>query len=177
MPPRTISHDLKARIPLLFYEQHFTVKEICNIIGVEKSLVYKSLRYFDAYVVAHNPHAHKSSRHRMLSPLDIKFIVALVDWRHCIYLDEIKQELSEQRGCKVSLSTIYRMLQRLNINRKCISARAMERNDILHAAYMNHIADTVLNPDMLMFVDEAARNRNTSGRMKGWAYVGRQCIQ
>ena len=175
MPP--ISHDLKAQITSLFYEQHFTVKKICIVMGVKKSLVYKTLQYFNVYGVPYNPHAHKSGRPWKLSTLDIKFIVALVEQRHCIYLDEIKQALDEQCGCTVSIPTLLRTLQRLNISRKCISARAIERNEILHAAYMNSIADIVQSPDMLMFVDEAARNRNTSGRTKGRAAVGRRCIQ
>ena len=42
---------------------------------------------------------------------------------------------------------------------------------------MNKIADVVTNLDMLMFVDEAACNRHTLGRSKGWAMMGQQCIQ
>jgi hypothetical protein len=42
---------------------------------------------------------------------------------------------------------------------------------------MNKIADEVLNPNMLMFVDEAARNKRTSGRTKGWSVVGKRCVQ
>ena len=42
---------------------------------------------------------------------------------------------------------------------------------------MNKIADEVTNPDMLMFVDEAARNKRTSGRTKGWSLVGKRCVQ
>ena len=104
MPPYTISCDLKARIPILFFEQDFTVDQICVILGVKKSLVYKSLQYFRAYGTAHNPHARKTGRSRTLSPLDIKFIAALVAQRHCIYLDEIHQALSEQHGCMVSMA-------------------------------------------------------------------------
>ena len=177
MPPYTISCDLKARIPILFFEQDFTVDQICVILGVKKSLVYKSLQYFRAYGTAHNPHARKTGRSRTLSPLDIKFIAALVAQRHCIYLDEICQVLSEQRGCVVSIATLSRTLQRLDFSRKCVSRRALERNDILRAAFMNHIADVATNPDMLMFIDEAARNRRTSGRSRGWAFTGDRCIQ
>ena len=159
MPP-PLSHDfLKARIPVLFYEQHFSVDQICDIVGVKKSLVYKPLQYFRAYGIAHNPHAHKNGRHRTLSPIDIKFIATLVEQRHCIYLDKIRQALSEQWGCEVSLITLSRTLQRLNVSRKCVSVQALERNEILRAAFMNNIADIVTNPDMLMFVDESARNR------------------
>jgi hypothetical protein len=42
---------------------------------------------------------------------------------------------------------------------------------------MNHISDEVPDPRMLMFIDEAARNRRTSQQSKGWALLGKQCIQ
>ena len=126
MPPHTVLHDLKARIPPLFFEQGFSVDQICNILGVKKTLVYKSLQYFRTYGITHNPHARKIGRNRILSSLDIKFIAALVDQRHCIYLNEIQQALSEQRNCEVSIATLSRALQRLNFSRKSVSTRAPE---------------------------------------------------
>jgi transposase len=42
---------------------------------------------------------------------------------------------------------------------------------------MNRIADIITHPDILMFVHKAARDRRTSGRPKGWASMGRRCIQ
>ena len=151
--------------------------QICAVLGVKKSLVYRSLQYFCIYGTAHNPHAHKTGCNWKLSPLDIKFIAALVDQWHCIYLNEIQQALSKHRGRVVSVATLSRSLHRLGFSKKIISRRALERNDMLRAAYMNHIANLVTNPDMLMFVDEAARNRHTSGRSKGWAFTQSRCIQ
>ena len=177
MPPHTVSQDLKARIPALFFEQEFTVDQICIILGVKKSLVYKSLHYFRTYGITHNPHALKTGRSRTLTPLDIKFIAALVNQRHCIYLNEIRQALSEHRGCVVSIATLSCTLHHLDFSWKSVSRRALEWNDILQAAFMNHIADIAINPDTLMFIDEAARNRHTSGRSKGWASTGDRCIQ
>ena len=42
---------------------------------------------------------------------------------------------------------------------------------------MNHIADVATNPDMLMFIDEAANNHHTLGRSRSWAFTGDRCIQ
>jgi transposase len=110
MPPCTVSRDLKAQIPTLFFEQDFTVDQICIILGVKKSLVYKSLQYFRAYGTAYNPHSNKPGRSRILSHLNIKFIIALVNQKHCIYLSEICQALSEERGLNVSITTLSHML-------------------------------------------------------------------
>jgi hypothetical protein len=51
MPTRTISRDLKARIPVLFYQQEFSVQDICGLLDIKKSLAYQTLSY-----------AHESSR-------------------------------------------------------------------------------------------------------------------
>jgi hypothetical protein len=107
----------------------------------------------------------------------VKFIVALLDRTHCIYLDEIQELLRNERHVVVSISTLWRTLHRLHYSHKTVAVRALERNDLLRSAFMNKVADEVFNPEMLMFVDEAARNKKTSGRMKGWSVVGRRCVQ
>ena len=177
MPPHTVSNDIKARIAVLFYQQDYSVKEICGILGIKKSLAYKTLAYARTYGVPYNPHSHRTGRWRQLNRDNLNFIQALVDRQHCIYLDEIQDELYEQHGVDISVPSLTRTLRRLCFSRKCVSAHALERNDILRSAFMNTIADEVTDPDQLMFVDEAARNRKTSGRSKGWALVGRRCVQ
>jgi transposase len=172
------SQELKARIPILFHEQHFTVKEICKILGIQKTLVYSSLMCFRTYGIAHNPHAHhKTGRRRLLSSTDINFISSLIGRRHTIYLDEIQNELYQYRQIHVSIPTLCRTLRRLALTRKVVSARALERDDLLRSAFMNTIADKVPDPRMLMFIDEAARNRRTSQRSRGWALLGKECVQ
>ena len=43
MPPYTVSHDIKARVPILHYNLGYSVKEIVKVLGVKKSLIYKTL--------------------------------------------------------------------------------------------------------------------------------------
>ena len=76
-------------------------------MGVKKSLVYGTLQYFCTYGLAYNPHTHKIGRNRTLFPVDIKFIMVLVGQKHCIYLNEIWQALSERRGCLSRNSRVY----------------------------------------------------------------------
>lgn len=173
----TISKDSKAQIPVLFHQQGLKVKEICLLLDISKSVVYRALSYTRAYGVPYNPHAHKLGRKRVLSQGDLKFIIALLTRRHSIYLDEIQEQLYQERGVSVSLATLQRALRRLHYSHKGVSVRALERNDLLRSAFMNEIADVVTDPDMLMFVDEAARNKRTSARKKGWSLVGKRCVQ
>ena len=69
------------------------------------------------------------------------------------------------------------MTQHLHYSRKEVSACALERDDLLHSTFMNMIADVMTDPSMLMFIDEAAWNKKTSARTKGWSLVGEQCMQ
>ena len=177
MPTHLVSNDMKARIPVLFHQQGFNVKEICHLLDLKKSIIYRTLRYARAYGVPYNPHSHQPGRKRILSQGDVKFVVALLNRRHCIYYDEIQEQLCNERGISISISSLLRTLHCLHYSHKGVSVRALERDDLLCSAFMNRIADKVRNPDMLMFVDEAARNKRTSGRTKGWSLVGKRCVQ
>ena len=172
------SQDLKARIPILFYEQHLTIKEICKILGVQKSLAYSSLIYFQTYGIATNAHVHrKTGRWCLLSSADIKYVASLIAQRHTIYLDKIQNELCQHWEIHISIPTLCWTLRHLALTRKMVSACALEWDDLRHSAFMNTIADEVPDPHMMMFIDEAARNRRTSQQSKGWAVLGKECIQ
>ena len=54
MPRRKVSLDLKSRVPVLRYGQHFMVKEICQILGIKKTLVYQTLQYYNRYGACFN---------------------------------------------------------------------------------------------------------------------------
>jgi hypothetical protein len=140
-------------------------------------LVYQTLSYSCAYDIPYNPHPCKVGRHCTFFQGDVKFIVALLNHKHFIYLDEIQERLHNERGAFISITTLFHTLRRLHYSRKGVSARALERDDLLRSAFMNKIADEVTSPDMLMFVDEAARNKRTSVRTKGRSLVGKRCTQ
>jgi transposase len=167
---------MKAQI-LVLSHQRFNIKKICDALDLKKSLIYQTLRYARMYGVPYNTHAHKSGRKRKLSQGDVKFIVALLKRRHCIYIDEIQEQLSHECGVAISIPTLFRTLHRLHYSHKGVSVHTLERNDLLRSVFMNRIADEVSNPNMLMFVDEAACNKRTSRRTKGWSLVGKRCVQ
>lgn len=93
-----------------------------------------------------------------------------------MYIDEIQEQLLERRGVTVSLPTLVRTLRRLNITTKGTSVRALERDDMKRALYMNRIGDLVTDPNQLMFGDEAAKDERTTGRRKGWSERGTRCV-
>src|SRR5882762_7845199 len=176
MPP-LISNDLKARIPALRHEQGFSVKKICQLLNIKKTLAYETLCNHCRYGVTFDVNAQQHGHHCTLTSTDLSFICMLLDNQHTIYLDEIQEQLLLRRGVKVSLPTLTRTLRQLHFTHKDISGKALERNDRLRAIYMNRIADLVPDPEMLMFGDEAHKDERTSNRRTGWSCRGARCVQ
>ncbi|KAJ8470028.1 hypothetical protein ONZ45_g16695 [Pleurotus djamor] len=166
----------KNRIPILFFEQHFLVKQICEILGVSKTLAYSTLCKSKLRART-SDQGSPMGRPRLLNTSHTNTIQALIELQHTIYLDEIQDKLAEIHGIHASIPTISRVIRRLNFTRKTTSARALERNELNRSIYMNRIAGLASDLDMLMFVDEAARNRRTSARTQGWARRGARCVQ
>jgi transposase len=180
MPRRHVSRDLKRRIPYLRYIEGFNIKEIGRILGVKKSMIYQTLQYHQNYGVTYNPTAFSTlsqGRPRILTNDDLSLVRSLLSQNPSIYLDELQDELLQRRGASISVPTLLRSLRRLHFSRKSVSIRALERNDLERSMYMNSFADIILDPAMLMFVDEAARNKKNPSRKMGWSLRGRRCFQ
>jgi len=176
MPPIGASDDLKSCIPVL-YSEGYSVKDICHLLGIKKTLAYNVLNRYHRYGTISNPNTYSCLVRgaRSLCPADFSFISAVVKHRPSIYLDELKEQLSLQRNVHISLATISRALKKLSITRKAVSVRAQERNEVARAVYMNKIAEEVPDPNMLLFVDEAAKDERTTARRYGRAGRGNRC--
>jgi transposase len=180
MPCRKVSRDLKARIPYLAYVEGFKIKEIGQLLGVKKSMVYQTLNYYRNYGVTYNPKAymhHSRGRHRMLDTIDVRFIKSMLDQEPSLYLDELQDLILMQRRIHVSVPTLLRTLRRIHFSQKDISIHALEWNDTDRAIYMNNFATLVSDPAMVMFIYEAAHNKKNPTRKKGWSLIGRRCFQ
>jgi transposase len=177
MPSHSVSRDIKARIPILHNNLGYSIKEIGRVLGIKKSLIYRTLYFHRLHGVTYNPHSTQQSRHRDLTSTDISFIQGLLHQKHASYLDEIQEQLLIRRGTNISLMTLSRTLHRLNFTHKSVSGHALERNTQLRAVFMNRIADQVPDPNMLMFGDESSKDARTSVRRQGWSLRGTRCIQ
>ena len=176
MPPHIVPNNTKVFIPTLYRDGH-SIKEICGILGIKKSLVYKTLDFYRRYGVVYNPHTytHAIGRRRILSLADTAFIRAMVQHRTNIYLDELQHELWDKRQVYATIPTLSQALKRLCLTRKSISFSASERNEDVRARYMNRIGADAPNANMLLFVDEAAKDMRTSTRLHGWSPKGDRC--
>ena len=176
MPRHIVSNHTKLNIPALS-EDGYTMKEICRLLGIKKTLVYRTLTLYKQFGVVYNPHTYSRviRRHRILSMADITFISNVVAHRSTIYLDELQHELWEKRQVYATTPTLYRALRSLQLTRKKISFAASERNEELRARYMNRIGAEAPDANMLLFIDEAAKDRRTSCRPSGRSFQGQCC--
>jgi transposase len=151
MPRHTVSEDLKTFIPALHHDG-YKIQQICDILTVKKSLIYKTLALFSNCGVVSNPHkySHISGHPRSRSQADLNFVQATVDHRPTIYLNELQQELFSKCGVQVSISTLTRAVKWLHITHKIVTAPALERNEVLRALYMNRVSAEVPDVNMLL---------------------------
>ncbi|KAF8598999.1 hypothetical protein BDV93DRAFT_406239, partial [Ceratobasidium sp. AG-I] len=91
------------------------------------------------------------------------FLIGLVGHSPDLYLDELQTALRERRGIVVSLSTIWRSLQRCGYSMKKMSKRAAERSNQKRLEYFALIGGTY-TPEQLVFVDESSFDRRTTYR-------------
>ena len=93
-----------------------------------------------------------------LNQADYAFLSAIINHQRSIYLDELLEELQLKHNVQTTLSTLSHTLKQLGVTHKMVSACAYEWNQLLWALYMNQIAEEVPDMNMLMFIDEAAKN-------------------
>ncbi|KAG2076136.1 hypothetical protein BDR04DRAFT_1068304 [Suillus decipiens] len=171
MPPWAISSDLKLRIPVLRHVQGLSIRQICEVLGTRKSLLYSSDKLAD--VTNSNLHKLDYCRdttlgsigcRRSLNYEDINYIKSHCYLHSSVFLDELQSQLLLCRHVKISLSTLFQTLRRLGITRKKVSRHALERNEEKRAAFMNRLAEIAPDPEMLMFGDDAAKNKHILDR-------------
>ncbi|KAE9392899.1 hypothetical protein BT96DRAFT_959204 [Gymnopus androsaceus JB14] len=157
---RCFSDDLRVQVPVMFWDQSISVKNICSYLGIKKSLAYRILaQYRD--LGKPKPAWYQQGCSSLLNEIDIRFLSSLINLHPCLYLDEIQAELEKSRR-------IYK----LDISQKIVSVCALERNDLEQSLYMLRIARLAPRPDMFVFIDEAACNAKTSLRRYGQTKCG-----
>lgn len=177
MAPQTVSKDRKALIPHLYHTKRLKVRRICEYLRVKKTCVYTALKYYHRFGVPWNVRAKRSGRHRKLSYVHLNFIYHFLQENPCTYIDELQDIIRDRCGTHISFQTICRTLRYLHYSHKTVSKRALERNEKLRALFDIKIGELVRDPNMLVFLDEAARNDKTAGRNMGWSLRGTRCIQ
>lgn len=94
----------------------------------------------------------------------------IVDTQPQLYLEEISAELQEITGVKYDDSTVWRVLtKRIKYSLQVVVDRAKQVDEQQREDYKNALHETVLFPDMAVFIDETAKDRNSARRRRHWS--------
>ena len=82
-----------------------------------------------------------------------------------LYLDEIQEELDDLGGGWWSSSYIWnRLSQDCNYSLQVASDRSYAADEEERSEFLQALADRVINPNQLIFLDESQKDRNSSRR-------------
>jgi transposase len=174
MPPPA-SRDLKARVPVLRARGH-SPQFICNVLGVKKSFVYKTLKYHSKHGVSYNIHARRAGRRRRLMGVHAAAWRQMVKQYPTDHLDELQDRFQRDFGLGVSIATASRETQRLRLTRKKVVIQAREAKRLLQAVYTNRLGELVTNPWQTIYLDESAKDERTVIRRYGFGPEGERLV-
>lgn len=165
---RAYHEDLRWQMVWQRVVNRQTIKEVAKNLYVAESTVYRIVDRFERTgSVASNqpmPRAHRLHEH------DELILIELVSENPSVYLREIQTKLMETTGTVASASTICRTLKRLGITRRKLKYVALQRSEILRAAYQAEVS--MYNSDMFVFVDESGCDRKDATRKFGYSLRG-----
>ena len=128
---RTISNDLKYRIVLNYEVNHLTMEEIATKQRVSIGLVSKVVCLHQLYGQVTDPFVHHAGRPSFLEHDDLEYLSAILDANPGLYLDEIQDKLATVKNLHVSIATVTRALQKLDLTHKSTTRAAAQRDEEL----------------------------------------------
>src|ERR1700689_3537582 len=130
-----ISTQLRERIVFWRYKQNKKAPEIARLADCAESTVYEILHLYRDYGQITNPHCRQRGWPRTLNEGDMQYIYSILEANPTLYVDKIQQRLFETRDVEVSIATVSRALRRLAITHKHVAKEALERDELVCAAW------------------------------------------
>jgi len=168
------SKDLKERVVYQRLTLGLSTMEIAKNLDMSPRVVQQVLQLYQEIgnVIKDSKTYAKQGRCQLLDTDSVEFLLALLERKPDIYLDELAERLMEQKNVEVSLATIQRSLKMLGITTKKLSKIAAERCEVIRNRFQLLISQE--SPERLVFTDESAVNMLTTYRTMGRAYKGKR---
>lgn len=177
MGRKAVSQALKDRVPDLYYVHKLHPVKIAKYLGIKKTCVYDTLRFYRLYRTTFNPFARHSGRKPTLRYAHDDFLHDYLKKNPCAYLDEMQDAIFDRYGFIPTIPVVVRTLRRLDYTSKLVSKVALERDEVRRAVFQYNMGRVAPDADMVMFLDEASKNEKTSRRPKGRSLRGTRCVQ
>ena len=153
------STDLRQKIIEAKHKRNESIGQLADRFGVSYSFVRRLLKRYEAYSSV-KPKPHGGGKPPLLNSQQIEILNQLVEEDNDATLQQLSFRLTEKTGIKVSIPTICRLLQRLELTRKKKTLHAdeaqTERVQKLRREYWTTIGEVKLSD--LVFIDETGVN-------------------
>ena len=153
------STDFRTKIVETKYKTNESIGQIADRFGVSYSFVRKLLKRYEAKGTV-EPVPHGGGKLPKLNLQQIEMVVELVEEDNDATLQQLCTCLEEKTGLKVSIPTMCRVLQKLELTRKKKTLHAdeaqTERVQQLRREYWTTIEEVKLSD--LVFIDETGVN-------------------
>ena len=153
------SKDFRTKIIETKQKTNESLQQIANRFGVSYSFVNRLLKRYEA-VASVEPKPHGGGKLPKINSQQIDILKQLVEEDNDATLQQLSIRLNEKTGIKVSIPTICRLLQRLDLTRKKKTLHAdeasTERVQKLRREYWTAIGEVGLLD--LIFIDETGVN-------------------
>ena len=153
------STDFRTKIVETKHKTNESIQQIAHRFQVSGSFVRKLLKRYEVKGTV-EPAPHGGGKLPKLNLQQIKIVVELVEEDNDATLQQLSARLEEKTGIKVSVPTMCRLLQRLELTRKKKTLHASEaqteRVQKLRGEYWTTIGEVKLSD--LVFIDETGVN-------------------
>lgn len=153
------STDFRTKIVETKQKTNESIQQIANRFQVSYSFVNRLLKRYEA-TASMEPKPHGGGKQPKLNSQQIDIVTQLVEEDNDATLQQLSERLMEKTGIKVSIPTICRLLQKLELTRKKKTLHAneaeSERVQKLRSQYWTTIGEICLKD--LVFIDETGVN-------------------
>ena len=153
------SRDFRTKIVETRQKTNQSIRQIATRFQVSYSFVSRLFKRYEA-TASLVPKSHGGGKQPKLNSQQIDLLSQLVEEDNDATLQQLSARLAEKTGIKVSIPTICRLLQRLELTRKKKTLHAdeaeSERVQKLRSQYWTTIGEVSLKD--LVFIDETGAN-------------------
>lgn len=170
MPYRHIEPGIKEAAMKTYKRGLLPLEDILDVLTISRRTFYRIQRLYNETGHITKPKNPMQCRPRTLIRDDLDYLVRLTYHRSDWFLDELLQLLKTNRFISVHFTTIFQALERAGVSRKKLHVIAKERNEILHADFVAHMAQ--YEPEQLGFLDETSKDEHTIRQRYGQSARG-----
>jgi len=141
-------------------------KAIQRQTGVVANTTRKFRRNLEAWGQPHAPKCVNLGRPSTLLNIHRQRLLEFLNGRPHAYLEEIRDWILDEFGIPVSISLVYRELQRMRWSREIATRKAAEQSDALRRVFRARI-QLNYTAEQIVAINESACNERTGDRKYG----------